>query len=207
MSSPKHLLLTVEIMNHWPRIGMSTAIVAAFYIAATEFIQPSAFYQVYKWHSCAVLGGAGLVFLAVGFSINRRRFYQAKVNGAEYEGTFMLADLSFWGMVFFLCASAMILLLPTYRAHLVQARPLTNAVPATSSSPVPVKPIPVPTRREFPSLVLQGITYQGKNSSALINGKTFFVGEQVHGARIVDITPTTTTLEMEGETNVLELRK
>ena len=187
---------------------MSTAVVAAFYIAATEFIQPSAFYQVYKWHSCAALGGVGLVFLAVGFSINRRRFYSAKANGSEYEGTFILADLSFWGMVLFVCASTMIFLLPTYRAPLVQARPLrTTSVPTTNSIPVTVKPMPMPARREFPSLMLQGITYQGRNSSVLINGKTFFTGDHVHGARIVNITRTTASLEMEGEINVLELKK
>jgi hypothetical protein len=67
--------------------------------------------------------------------------------------------------------------------------------------------MPIPARRELSSLMLQGITYQGKNSSVLINGKTFFIGEQVHGARIVDITQTRASLEIEGEIHVLELKK
>jgi len=193
-------------MNLWPRIGMSIAIVAAFCIAVMEALQPTPLYEGYKWHFCGCLAGAAVAFLLIGFPLNSRRARLAKMNGIEYEGPFFLTDLAFWGMVAGFCALTTSFIMPSYRPPMVQTRALkTNTPPATSSVPL-LATAPQPAApRPFPALALQGITYQGKASSALINGKTLFIGEHVNGAVIVNITPNSVTLEMDGESKVLEL--
>src|SRR6185369_776306 len=124
-------------MNVWPRIGMSIAIVAAFCIAIMETIQTTLFYQNYKWYLCGALTAAGIIFLLIGFSLNRGRARLAKANGMEYDGSFFLGDLVFWGMVSSFCALAVSLIMPTYRPVLVQMRVLrTNSPAKTNSVPV-----------------------------------------------------------------------
>jgi hypothetical protein len=195
-------------MNVWPRIGMSIALVAAFCIAIMETIQPTLLYQNYKWHFCGSLTATAITFLLIGFPLNRGRALLAKANGMEYEGTFFLRDLVFWGMVSAFCALSISLIVPTYRPVLAQTPVLkTNTPPKTSSIPVVVKaPEPAPTAA-FPPLLLQGVTFQEKASSVLINGKTFFLGDRVHGAKLVKITSNSATLEMDGQFKILELRR
>jgi hypothetical protein len=194
-------------MNVWPRIGMSIAIVAAFCIAIMETIQTTLFYQNYKWHFCGALTAIAIIFLLIGFPLNRGRARLAKAKGMEYEGTFFLTDLVFWGMVIAFCALNVFLIMPTYRPVLVQTPVLkTNSPPNTSSIPVVVKaPEPAPIRA-FPPLLLQGVTFQERASSVLINGKTFFLGDRVQGAKLVKITSNSATLELGGQFKTLELR-
>jgi len=68
----------------------------------------------------------------------------------------------------------------------------TSAVPAT-----PVK---------FPPLRLQSIFYRPANPSVLINGKTLFLGDEIQGVAVADISPSSVTLVLSGQTNVLTLR-
>jgi hypothetical protein len=51
---------------------------------------------------------------------------------------------------------------------------------------------------------LQGIVYS-KRPSAVINGKTLFVGDRIREFRVVAITPDTAILSGAGRTNVLSL--
>jgi len=193
-------------MNLWPRIGVSIAMVAAFCIAIMETVQPTPFYQGYKWQFCGTLAGIAIIFLLIGFPLNRRQARLAKASGIEYEGPFVLADLTFWGMVSIFCAVSVSFIMPTYRPVMAQSRVLkTNSPPRTSSIPLIVKPPePLPTQA-FPPLALQGVTYQGNSSSVLINGKTFFLGDHLHGAKLVKITSSSATLELDGQFKVLEL--
>lgn len=54
---------------------------------------------------------------------------------------------------------------------------------------------------------LQGIAYRKERPSALINGKTMFVGDHVGEAKIIVIDPSSTTLEIDGEFRVYMLGK
>jgi hypothetical protein len=56
-----------------------------------------------------------------------------------------------------------------------------------------------------PPLKLQGIYYSRSNPSALINGKSVFVGETIGGARVLSIERESVTLEQGGQTNVLRV--
>lgn len=83
------------------------------------------------------------------------------------------------------------------------ASPVAVAVPN-----VPVTaptPAPAPVKPQFPEVKLQGIFYLSTRPSALISGKTVFIGDQVQGTRVVTIERRSVTLEFDGQTKVLSM--
>ncbi len=58
---------------------------------------------------------------------------------------------------------------------------------------------------EFPPLNLQGIFFRLKNPSVLINSRALYVGDQIGGARVVEIQRRTVTLEMNGARRTLSM--
>jgi hypothetical protein len=97
--------------------------------------------------------------------------------------------------------------LPGSKAHLESAikseHPNTNAVaisvPATEAN----NPTPTPATKT--TLRLQGIVAHPTRPSAVINGKTVFVGDKLADKRVLAIDVETVTLAGSGETNVLTL--
>lgn len=79
--------------------------------------------------------------------------------------------------------------------------PATNIAPASNAPVVVVEP-PKPT---FPLVRLQGVFYRPNNPSVVLNGKTVLVGAKVAGAKVMEITRDSVTLEWNGETKVLTL--
>jgi cytoskeletal protein RodZ len=69
----------------------------------------------------------------------------------------------------------------------------TNALPAEFVQPSP------------PELKLQGILFNPKSPSAVVDGRTVYVNDRVSGFRVLAITPTTVTLADAVQTNVLSL--
>jgi hypothetical protein len=59
----------------------------------------------------------------------------------------------------------------------------------------------------FPALKLQGITERGPNSSALINGKTYFLGDTIANARLISIFENSVIIEVEGQMRSVPLWK
>lgn len=81
------------------------------------------------------------------------------------------------------------------------------ANPASSSlapAPAVVAPVPEPAPVKPPPK-LQGIVFNPRRPSALIDGKTVFVGDRVGEFRVIAITASTATLATKGVTNVLSL--
>ena len=73
---------------------------------------------------------------------------------------------------------------------------------ATNSAESNATVVAVPTP---PPLKLQGIIYRIKNATAMINGKSLMVGENISGARVTKIGKEEVTLERDGQTLVLKL--
>jgi len=65
-----------------------------------------------------------------------------------------------------------------------------------TAATVPAKPAP---------LKLQGIVFNPNRPSAVINGRTLFIGDKIRDMRVVAITPDSATLAGGGHTNVLSL--
>jgi hypothetical protein len=73
--------------------------------------------------------------------------------------------------------------------------PATNAVAAVEEAVAP----------RVVGLKLQGVVCNKSRSSAMVNGKTLFVGDRILDYRLVAVTPETATLVGLGTTNVLSL--
>lgn len=70
----------------------------------------------------------------------------------------------------------------------------TNSLPATAVEPPQV-----------PELKLQGIFFNPRRPSAVVGGRTVYVGDKVSGFRVLAITPLSVTLGNSEKTNVLSL--
>jgi len=77
------------------------------------------------------------------------------------------------------------------------------AIEATAPPPLPA-PAP-PTEPAKPAFRLQGIFFRPANPSALVNGKSVWVGTRIDGATVKSITRESLTIEVNGQTTVLTL--
>lgn len=82
--------------------------------------------------------------------------------------------------------------------------PDSPSIAADASAELLPKPTPRPV--QFPELKLQGVYYRLKKPSVLINNRTLYVGDQVEGARVVEIKRYSAKLEFRGQTNDFSLR-
>jgi hypothetical protein len=76
----------------------------------------------------------------------------------------------------------------------------TGTVSTVSTTVTPVQQAP-----KLPPLVLQGVVYNPKRPSAVISGKSLFIGDRIRDFRVVAITVETATLVSARQTNVLTL--
>jgi hypothetical protein len=92
--------------------------------------------------------------------------------------------------------------------------PTAPSVSAPAATPVPAAPAmslaaaaaAAPATPPPPAFRLQGITFSASAPSALINGRTVFVGDEVDGAMVTRIDQRSVTLAVEGRTQVLRMR-
>ncbi|MSU62447.1 MAG: hypothetical protein EXS31_08630 [Pedosphaera sp.] len=84
--------------------------------------------------------------------------------------------------------------------------PATSSV-GTTSQPVSVPVVPASAPPPpAPEMKLQGIFFRLKKPSALINGRTVTIGDDVDGARVISIDRQSVKLMISGKTSVLTLR-
>ena len=98
------------------------------------------------------------------------------------------------------------------RADIQAEAKTVQPVPAVT---VPVEPVVIPevTTNSQPEVVeppkpefkLQGIFFNPRSPSAVVNGRTVYVGDRVSGFNVIAITPKAVTLTSATETNVLSL--
>jgi hypothetical protein len=81
------------------------------------------------------------------------------------------------------------------------------AAPAVTNAATPgVVPAPaVVSKPTFPTVKVQGIFYREDNPSALINGRTVYVGDRLEDMRVTKIEKNSVTLEWEGQSKVISL--
>jgi HD-like signal output (HDOD) protein len=86
--------------------------------------------------------------------------------------------------------------------------PLPEPTPATVShaSPTNVPTALPPKETAAPEFRLSGIFYTVASPSAILNGKTVYVGEQINGATVISIRQTSVTLEIDGKRRTYNLR-
>lgn len=85
--------------------------------------------------------------------------------------------------------------------------PPADAVVESPPADAPAdEPPPAPPAPAFPALKLQGIFYSRTKPSALINGRTLFLGDQVEGAVVKRIDALRVEVEFNGQSRTLSLR-
>jgi hypothetical protein len=194
-------------MNVWGRLGISVAIVATFSIVMTEILQDKAFYQVYRWAICAALLAMGAFLLVIGRFVNANIRESRRENDEEPKGPFLLVNLEYWGSILTIFGIIVIFIVPYKKveARAVAARtnvpPREVVVAPTNGPPAPPPPKPV----IFPPVKLQGIAYRQDRASALLNGRTYFVGDYIGEVKVISISPTNAVLELEGQQRELLL--
>jgi hypothetical protein len=85
---------------------------------------------------------------------------------------------------------------------LAPSAPDNAALAATATNPPAVVEPPPPAP---PPLKLQGVVFNPKRPSALISGRTLFIGDRIRDFRVVAISPNSATLTGSAQTNVLSL--
>jgi HD-like signal output (HDOD) protein len=89
-----------------------------------------------------------------------------------------------------------------------QSPPVVRAIPAPAAAALPQPPAsgPVVVETPFPAVKLQGIFYSANHPTAIINGKTLHLNDQSDGLRVLDIGPSSVTLEFENQRKTFRLR-
>jgi hypothetical protein len=210
-------------MNIWSRLGISVAIVATFCIIMTEVFQSKSFYETYKWYICAGFLAMGCIIWIGGRLLNARTAAKAKqpdvpAEGEETENETnpgnappMLLNLCYWGPMVFVFGIIIIFIVPYKEQPSQTAVVRTNNVKRAAPAPTNVPPTEVklqpkaPTPKVSPLLRLQGIVYRLPDPSVLINGRTYFVGDQIEEAKLVAIQENSATLAWDGRFQVLVL--
>jgi len=80
-------------------------------------------------------------------------------------------------------------------------KPIVAVTPTATNVPILVPP----QARPAPAYKLQGIYWRPTRPSAVVNGKTVYVGDRVEKARVTAIEQDSVTLNVDGATKVLEL--
>ncbi len=205
-------------------MGISVALLAGYCIVLTEFLQKTRYFETYKWQSCILFAGTGIViWLAsrIAYTRGLKRLRSMPPRPASttqddeeparpFSG---LVNLQFLGSIFMVMGGIAACLVPTRVEEPVAAReihpPKTNAVvTAPQSAPPLVTNAPTPPKTvQFPRLKLQGIVHGTARPSALINGRAYFLDEWIGRVKVVAISRDAVTLELDGVLRELSLSK
>lgn len=178
------------------------ALTAAFYIIVAETLQDTVVYEEYKWRFCIGFLAAGVALFFVGSWWNRRlkaRYAAAQARLPENERDsepggaepFMLFNLAYWGIMFAIFSAILVVIMP--KPHVlepakVEVAARTSAPPVVrTSAPPPVAAVPAPPPTKPPKLKFQGVVIRDSTRSALINGRTYFVGDWVGEAKLISV--------------------
>lgn len=98
------------------------------------------------------------------------------------------------------------------REAAIETAPAENLSPSpVTVAPVATTPVPAPTNTAaaapatFPTLKLQGVIWSPRRPSAVINGKSLFVGEKVERAVVTAIEQDSVKVTWNGQERVLTL--
>lgn len=174
-----------------------------FFIAISEGLRDRAFYALHRWAICIVLFVMGVFLLAVGRFVNAGIRESRRGDPEAPAGPFLLVNLEYWGLMMTIFAVIVAIIIPTWRGEAVaregrSGQPKTNVVKKVET---PLTNPPV----VFPELKLQGLVFREGNPSALINGRTYFVGNSIGDAKLISVTESNVTLELQGQQRRLAL--
>jgi len=197
-------------MNFKLAIGIGVAIVAVYCVLVIGIVRTTVLYESYHRYVGIAISTGGAAFLAVGAWKRRRIARQAITeDGAPTEDAdepahatqqFSLLNSRSVGVMCLILGLATVFILPLPPP----AMPIRAAQPLRTNEPPKVEPV---KPAMFPAVRIQGIYYRPERPSALINGKSYFIGDQVQDAKVVAIARDQVLLEIEGQQRVYLLEK
>ena len=211
-------------MNIWTRLGIAVALLGIFCIVCSEMLQRDGYYDLHRRPIAGVLGGCGLVSFLIGRALNSKRAkeqqalqayareHQDEDADGEIEEPFVLFNLYYWGPLLLAFAMVVLFIPAKTGAVAVAARVPDKPKPKPAAPPVQKTNIAILEVKHtnqviFPTVKLQGITQRGDHSSALINGKTYFLNDMIGEAKVISIFENSVVLQQEGQLLSVTFRK
>lgn len=167
----------------YTRLGIWVALVSVFSIGLIEVFKRIPYLQIRLAWSVGALVAVGIVLLLVRLSR-----YQLKPSPEEILK--FHRDPHYWGAVLVAISGIVYALCPPYR------EPAPEPVVVAIVQPAPVIPEPP---IEFPSLQVSAVVVNGAQSSATVNGRVVWLGEDIQGVRLVDVTEERVVVELKGQ--------
>jgi hypothetical protein len=210
-------------MNFKLALGTGVAIVAGYCVLVIGILRKTTLYEHYHRHTGVVISIVGAASLALAWK-RRRIAPQSESedaapmeeaaesdNGTQHAGFLNARYVGVMSVILGVATVFILPLPPTPTAVPVRAaepppRHTAKSVPTNVTPPVvaPVKPVKLVT---FPAVRLQGIILDPERPSALISGKTYYIGDLVQDAKVVGITRNYVVLELENEQQAYMLEK
>jgi hypothetical protein len=194
------------------RIGFLICVVAILAIGGSEALNRIDALNRNSTLVCTAIGILGFLFWIMG-RLSKGKRVQLNQEGpdapveqpaADHPLAF-LKSKGYWGVILVLLAAALSCL-TTHPSEepvfTVRARPRPRPSPSPSITITNERPAVT-----FPPLELQGLIVNGEKSSALINGRVLYLGEGLSNVVLVAVDPEYATVELEGQTKVLLLRR
>jgi hypothetical protein len=194
-------------------ISVTVGMISMFLTVMLKGLRYQPFYENSRWLICGGLAVLGLVLLVAGIFLSPRSRPSLDDEGLP-SSPFLLTNVAYWGFLFLLFGGAAAFVSPTTRvARAAEARS-TNSItrPLVAMNPefsilgnTPSPAHAASTSNQLATLKLQGIVYDKVKPSAIINGRTYFVGDGVRDAKVVSIEPSEVVIELMGHTRTLRL--
>ena len=207
-------------------LGTGVAIVAVYCVVVVGFVRRAVYYESYHRHTGIVIRVIGATLLAVGTWKRRQRAQppttedgtpmEESVEPADAPHRVSFFDARYGGLMAMILGVATVFIIPlpptpkSLPVHASEPPPRPGPKPGTVAKPAPTnEPMPVVTPAKptkFPKLQLQGVIFKPDRPSALINGKTYFIGDMVQEAKVIDIGRDYVLLDVDGRHEALLLK-
>lgn len=193
----------------WTILGVSVAIVAVFCISVAETLLGKPIFENHRQYIAGAFGALGVVAFLIGLRIKgKRREDQEDNHDAELSKNFLLLDLRYWGPMLLVLGAITLFIRPLKQTKVevvAVAKPAAKevVVQAPKAAPEISKPKAPVT---FPALKMQGLILGEERPIAIINGRSYTVGDHVGEVVIASINREGVVLELDGELKSLTLK-
>lgn len=187
----------------WTILGISVAVVAVFCVSVAELLVGHPLFENHRLHVAGALSAVGIVAWFAGRYLARKR---GRIASDENAKVFVIFDLRYWGPMF-VTLGAITLFIQTL-TPVKSAAVVPVPVAVTKKKIVPVLELPVSNvhvRVVFPALKMQGVIVGRDSAVAIINGRSYSVGDHVADTTVTEIQRNSVTVEKDGETEMLFL--
>lgn len=202
-------------VNNWFRTGIWVALTAGFYILVNEVLQHNPLYETWRWHIWKGLVGAG-GFLCLLSKIFGHGKHGAPASAGSASGGIKFHEdedgetpppfftLRYCGLILSTFGAVVRVVIPDNEIGIrIAAREeASRKAPAEEVAPTNAEPAAV----EFPVLNVKGVFCSKTRPSAFVNNKTYFIGEDIDGVKIVSILPDSIVVEKSGSQKTILLR-